>query len=62
MACHEKELLEYALAGQMVSVLSSSAVPKNWDNFMFSQLEKDELVTKNETDKAVAELRVLWTR
>jgi hypothetical protein len=30
---------------------------ENRGNFMFSQLEKDELVTKNETDKAVAELR-----
>ena len=57
VACHEKELREYALAGQLVTVLSSFAMPKNWGDFMFSQLEKDELVTKTETDNTVSAYR-----
>jgi uncharacterized coiled-coil DUF342 family protein len=32
-------------------------MPKIWGDFMFSQLEKDEFVSKTETDKAVSEYR-----
>ena len=55
--CREKELREYVLAGQLASLIESLSMPKIWGDFMFSELEKDERVSKNESDKIVENFR-----
>ena len=51
--CREKELREYDLASQLVTILRSFSMPNNWGEFMLAELKKDELVTKTESEKVI---------
>jgi DNA invertase Pin-like site-specific DNA recombinase len=54
--CHEKEVREYNLASQLVTVLDDYKMPNNWGNFMLERIKSDELVTKNNSDTIVSRL------
>jgi DNA invertase Pin-like site-specific DNA recombinase len=54
--CRQPELREYALAGQLVKIVRGFAMPANWGDFLLERLAADELVNKNVSEQAVAEL------
>ena len=57
VACHEKELREFALAEQLVPILQSFALPEDWRDYMMSRLEQDETTAQDESDTIIRELR-----
>ena len=57
VACREKEVREYVLAGQLLPVLQSFALPKDWHDYMVSRLEQDETAAEDESAAIVRGLR-----
>jgi hypothetical protein len=49
LVCQEKEVREYVLAEQLVQILQSFALPKDWRDYMVSRLEKDRQMLENES-------------
>ena len=55
--CREKEVREYALAGQLVPILQSFALPKDWRDYMASRLEQDRQTLESESEATIEALR-----
>ena len=55
--CREKEVCEYALAEQLVPILQSFALPKDWRDYMASRLEQDRAELENESKAMIDTLR-----
>jgi site-specific DNA recombinase len=55
--CREKEVREYVLAGQLVPILQSFALPKDWRDYMASRLEQDRAELENESRAMIDMLR-----
>ena len=49
LVCQEKEVREYVLAEQLVQILQSFTLPKDWRDYMVSRLEKDRQMLENES-------------
>ena len=57
VVCREKEVREYVLAGQLLPILQSFALPKDWRDYMVSRLEQDETAAEDESVAIVRGLR-----
>ena len=57
VACREKEVREYVMAGELVPILQSFALPKDWRDYMASRLEEDRQMAESESKALVDGLR-----
>ena len=57
VVCREKEVREYVLAGQLLPILQSFALPKDWRDYMVSRLEQDETAAQDESQTVLRGLR-----
>ena len=55
--CNEKEVREFVLAGQLVPILQSFALPKDWRDYMVSRLGQDRAELENESKAMIDTLR-----
>ena len=55
--CREKEVREYVLAGELVPILQSFALPKDWRDYMTSRLEQDRQTLEDESKATIEVLR-----
>ncbi len=57
IVCCEKEVREYVLAGELVPILQSFALPKDWRDYMASRLEQDRQTLESESKATIEVLR-----
>ncbi len=57
VVCREKEVREFVLAGQLLPILQSFALPKDWRDYMVSRLEQDETAAEDESEAILRGLR-----
>ena len=57
VVCREKEVREYVLAGELVPILQSFALPKDWRDYMASRLEQNRQTLEDESKATVDGLR-----
>ena len=57
VVCREKEVREFVLAEQLVPILQSFALPKDWREFMVSRLNQDATSVHNESEAIIRGLR-----
>ena len=57
IVCREKEVREYVLAGELLPILQSFALPKDWRDYMASRLEQDRTELENESKATIEALR-----
>ena len=57
IVCREKEVREYVLAGELVPILQSFALPKDWRDYMASRLEQDRQALEDESKATIEALR-----
>ena len=57
IVCREKEVREYVLAGELVPILQSFALPKDWRDYMASRLEQDRQTLEDESKATIEVLR-----
>ena len=57
VVCREKEVREFVLSEQLVPILQSFALPKDWREFMVSRLKQDEASVHDESETIIRELR-----
>ena len=57
VVCREKEVREFVLAGQLLPILQSFALPKDWRDYMASRLEQDRQTLEDESKATIEALR-----
>ena len=57
IVCREKEVREFVLAEQLVPILQSFALPKDWRDYMVSRLKQDEATAQSESEAVITKLR-----
>ena len=57
VVCREKEVREFVLAEQLLPILQSFALSKDWRDYMLSRSEQDEMTAQNESKMVIGGLR-----